>query len=174
VVGTRSADTLVDHAEQWPQVGGLENLLMALDTCTYLPDDILVKLDRATMSVGLEGRIPFLDHRVVELLAALPLRMKLREGGSKWLLRQVLARHVPPEVFAGPKSGFGIEIGGWLRGPLREWAEDLLARDRLAREGYLRPEPIRRLWAEHLGGRFDHGYRLWDVLVFQAWLAAWT
>ncbi len=159
--------------EPWPD-DEIVARMMVSDTVTYLPDDILVKLDRATMSVGLEGRIPYLDHRVVELLAALPVHMKIRDGRSKWLLRRVLERHLAPEVFAGPKSGFGVPIGAWLRGPLRSWADDLLAPDALARAGYLRPAPIRRLWDEHQRGRSDHAHQLWDVLMFQAWLDAWV
>ena len=171
VVGGGEASTTDD--DPWSD-DEVVTRMMARDTVTYLPDDILVKLDRATMSVSLEGRIPFLDHRIVELLAALPESMKLRDGSSKWLLRRVLERYLPADVFAGPKSGFGVPIGAWLRGPLRPWAEELLASDRLAREGYLRPEPIRHLWDEHLSRRADWGYHLWDVLMFQAWLEAWT
>ena len=148
--------------------------MMARDTVTYLPDDILVKLDRATMSVSLEGRIPLLDHRLVELMARMPAHLKIRDGQSKWVLRRVLERHVPASLFAGPKSGFGVPIGSWLRGALRPWAEELLSTDRLSRDGYLRVEPIRTMWAEHLGRRRDWGYHLWDVLMFQAWLEAWT
>jgi asparagine synthase (glutamine-hydrolysing) len=158
---------------RWP-VGEIAQHMMARDTVTYLPDDILVKLDRATMSVSLEGRIPFLDHRVVELMARMPLHMKIRDGESKWLLRRVLERHVPATVFAGPKSGFGVPIGSWLRGALRPWVEDLISPTRLARDGYLEVEPVRRMWEEHLGRRRDWGYHLWDVLMFQAWLDTWT
>jgi len=174
VVGTRSADTLVDHAEQWPQVGGLENLLMALDTCTYLPDDILVKLDRATMAVGLEGRVPLLDYRVVEWAAALPPRTKIVDGESKHLLRRILRGYVPDEVINRPKTGFGVPLGEWLRGQLRPWAEELLAPSRLAAEGHLRPEPVQAMWGEHQAGRRDWGYHLWDILMFQSWLDAAT
>jgi asparagine synthase (glutamine-hydrolysing) len=170
VVGAKSADTLVDHADLWPQVGGLENLLMALDTITYLPDDILVKLDRATMAVGLEGRVPFIDYRVVEWAAALPPRAKIVDGESKHLLRQVLRRYVPDDAINRPKSGFGVPIGEWLRGPLRSWAEDLLAPARLDREGFLRAEPVQAMWREHQAGRRDWEYHLWDVLMFQSWL----
>src|SRR5262249_26261860 len=131
VVGADTVDTLVDHADVWPQVGGLENLLMALDTVTYLPDDILVKLDRATRAVGLEGRVPLLDSRVVEWAAALPPQAKIAHGESKHLLRRILRTYVPGEVIDRPKTGFGVPLGEWLRGPLRPWAEDLIAPTRL-------------------------------------------
>jgi asparagine synthase (glutamine-hydrolysing) len=172
VVGARSVDTLVDHSEAWPQVGGLENLLMALDTCTYLPDDILVKLDRATMAVGLEGRVPLIDYRVVEWAAALPPKAKIVHGESKHLLRRILRGYVPEKVIDRPKTGFGVPLGEWLRGPLRPWAEELLAPARLADEEYFRPEPVQRMWCEHQAGRRDWGYHLWDVLMFQSWLEA--
>jgi asparagine synthase (glutamine-hydrolysing) len=146
--------------------------MMALDTTTFLPDDILVKLDRTTMSVSLEGRIPFLDHRLIELVAGLPESMKIRNGESKWLLRRVLERHVPGKLVSGPKSGFGVPLGAWLRGPLRPWADDLLSPAVLHRQGYLRAEPVTRMWEEHRSGRRDWEYHLWDVLMFQSWLEA--
>jgi asparagine synthase (glutamine-hydrolysing) len=148
--------------------------MMALDTTTYLPDDILVKLDRTTMSVSLEGRIPFLDHRLIELVAGLPESLKIRNGESKWLLRRVLERHVPGKVVSGPKSGFGVPLGEWLRGPLRPWADDLLSPAVLQRQGYLRADPVTRMWDEHLSGRGDWEYHLWDVLMFQSWLGTWN
>jgi asparagine synthase (glutamine-hydrolysing) len=144
--------------------------MMFIDTLTYLPDDILCKVDRAAMACGLETRVPFLDHRVVELAWQLPLHMKIRGNTSKWALRQVLYKYVPKELIERPKAGFAIPVGQWLRGPLRNWAQALIDPARLQREGYLYPEPIQKVWREHLSGRRDHTPKLWAVLMFQAWL----
>lgn len=162
---------LLDARERWPRLGDPVARMMALDGLTYLPDDILVKVDRAAMAVSLETRAPFLDRDLMEFAWRLPLHMKLRDGKGKWILRQLLDRHVPRALIERPKMGFGIPLDEWLRGPLREWASDLLAEDRLRREGYLHPEAITRTWSAHLRGQGSFGYRLWSVLMFQAWLA---
>ncbi|MDQ8022489.1 MAG: asparagine synthase (glutamine-hydrolyzing) [Moraxellaceae bacterium] len=143
--------------------------MQAHDTLAYLPDDIMVKVDRAAMAVSLETRTPFLDSRLVEFAWSVPLSLKLRNGSGKYLMRELLARHVPRPLFERPKQGFGIPLGPWLRGPLREWAESLLASERLLASGMLDPQPVRQKWAEHLSGRSDWHYHLWDVLMFQQW-----
>jgi asparagine synthase (glutamine-hydrolysing) len=155
------------------RVAKLDNFverMMLLDSISYLPDDILVKVDRAAMGVSLETRVPLLDHRMVEFAWSLPFDMKVRSGESKWLLRQVLHRHVPKRIMDRPKMGFGVPIDHWLRGPLREWAEDLLDPARMKEEGFLDPTPIQQKWQQHLSASQNWQYLLWDVLMFQAWL----
>jgi len=143
-----------------------------MDTVGYLPGDILTKLDRASMAVSLEARVPLIDHRVAEFAAGLPPHMLIRNGHGKWLLRQVLHRYVPEDLVTRPKTGFGVPLDSWLRGPLRDWADSLLSRSRLEEEGFFVPAPVRHAWKEHLSGRRNHQHKLWAVLMFQAWRAS--
>jgi asparagine synthase (glutamine-hydrolysing) len=143
---------------------------MYCDALTYLPDDILCKVDRASMAVSLETRVPFLDHRVAEVAARIPLSMKIRNGRGKHILRELLYQQAPPHLFDRPKAGFAVPIGEWLRGPLKDWAEDLLDPRRLDEEGWFDPPVIRKRWKAHLSGRRDSTPALWAVLMFQAWL----
>lgn len=170
VLGSNPPITVARDPAIWGCAESFNERMMLTDALTYLPDDILVKVDRAAMAVSLETRVPLLDHHVVEAAWRTPLDMKYRNGQSKWALRQILYKYVPRELIERPKMGFGLPIDTWLRGPLRDWAETLLDESRLRQEGYLDPAPIRQKWHEHLSGRNDWQHHLWGVLMFQAWL----
>jgi asparagine synthase (glutamine-hydrolysing) len=173
-VGASEPPTALTCRDSWPHLTDFEHQMMYLDAVTYLPDDILTKVDRASMAVGLEARVPLLDHRVVEFAWTLPLSSKVRGRQGKWALRQVLHRYVPRQLVERPKSGFGIPLGTWLRGPLRDWAGSLLDSSRLRQEGYFHSEPIQQKWTEHLSGQREWEGQLWIILMFQAWLEETT
>ncbi len=170
VIDAHEPTSLLTNPSIWPELPDFTRRMMYLDTLTYLPDDILVKVDRAAMGVSLETRVPFLDHRLIEFAWRLPLSLNIRNGEGKRLLRQVLYKYVPKELIERPKMGFGVPIDSWLRGPLRIWADALLDEKRLHEEGFFNPEPIREKWREHLSGSRNWQYLLWDVLMFQSWL----
>jgi asparagine synthase (glutamine-hydrolysing) len=172
VPGSHEPPTVLSDPARQPQTDNLVHHMMAMDLLSYLPDDILVKVDRAAMAVSLETRVPLLDHEVVEFAWRLPLDYKIRQGTGKWPLRQVLRRYVPQELTERPKMGFGVPIDHWLRGPLKDWAHDLLDPVRMRQQGYLNPDLIQQKWAQHLLGKRNWQHDLWNVLMFQSWLAA--
>jgi len=173
VINGREPATVFTDASLRPALSNPSARMMANDALMYLTDDILTKVDRASMAISLEARVPILDHHIVEFSSRVPMGLKIRNGKGKWLLRQVLYGYVPEKIVERPKMGFGVPVGVWIRGPLREWAESLLDGDRLRREGFLRPEPVRRLWKEHLNGDINAPDAMWAVLMFQAWLEKW-
>ncbi len=174
IPGAAEAGWALRHKSSWPSPDlcpeGSSVWMQYLDTAWYLPGDILTKVDRATMHYGLESRAPYLDHRVAAFAWSLPANMRVRSGMGKWATRMLLDRYMPHELWDRPKMGFGVPVGDWLRGPLKPWAEALIDPERLACEGYFEPEPVARAWAEHQSGRFNRQYRLWPILMFQAWL----
>jgi asparagine synthase (glutamine-hydrolysing) len=159
-----------DDLSLWNHSGDYVENMQKFDLLTYLPDDLLVKVDRAAMAVNLETRVPFLDHELVEFVMSLPLDFKLKNGQGKYLLRKVLYRHVSEEIMERPKMGFTVPLGDWLTGPLRDWALELIESKRLDQEGYFKSDPVMNMWNEHSDGRANWGHQLWNILMFQSWL----
>ena len=170
VLDSKEPDSILRDNSLWPQLNSFQERMMFLDTMTYLPDDILVKVDRAAMGVSLETRAPFLDHRVVELAARIPIEQKISNGKGKQILRKILFKYVPEDLIERPKQGFGIPLGEWLKGPLKDWSEDLLNKSKLENEGFFNQTLVRARWKEHLEGKRNWEHSLWNVLMFQAWL----
>jgi asparagine synthase (glutamine-hydrolysing) len=173
VCGGNARRTIIDNSSIWDTMPDQVTSMQYLDLMTYHPDDILVKVDRAAMAVSLETRVPFLDHEIVKFAMSLPLNMRVRNGQGKWLLRQVLYRYIPQNLIDRPKMGFGVPLGRWLRGPLKDWACDLLDERRLRQEGFLNPQKVSEMWQRHQGGHYNHRHELWNILMFQAWLDKW-
>lgn len=169
VIDSSEPNTLLDSVKRVPIFDNFQNKMMYLDLLTYLPGDILTKVDRASMAVSLEARVPLLDHRLIEYSWRLPIAMKTKNGQGKWPLRQVLYKYVPKQMMERPKQGFGVPMELWLRGPLRGWAEELLDEGKLRAQGFLDPPTVRKMWAEHVSGKHRWHYYLWDILMFQAW-----
>ncbi|KID57955.1 asparagine synthase [Pseudoalteromonas luteoviolacea] len=170
ILGSREPATVVSDLSAHPKVDSSVEKMMALDTLSYMTDDILVKVDRAAMANSLETRVPFLDHTVFEMAWRLPLNEKLKDGVSKSCLREILYKYVPKDLIERPKSGFAIPLAQWLQGPLVEWADKLLDKDRLIQEGYFNADIVSEMWQEHRSGKKNHQYHLWDILMFQLWL----
>ena len=169
VPGSIEPETIMKAHKLLPDLADFRELMMYLDMVTYLPGDILNKVDRASMAVGLEARVPMIDHELIEFVWGLPLDYKTRGLQGKWLLREVLHRHVPKSLMDRPKMGFGVPVGDWLRGPLRDWAEELLSNNKLRDHNLLNSEKTHQMWREHLSSQKNWQYQLWNVLMFQAW-----
>lgn len=170
VLGSNEPKTKLSDFSELPNLYDIEQRVMFLDTITYMPDDILTKVDRAAMAVSLETRVPMLDQRVVEFAWSLPLNYKIRNGQGKWILRELLSKYVPRELVDQPKMGFGVPLHNWLRGPLLDWSQNLLDPIKLRNQGYFNAEAVLKKWNEHLSGKRDWQHHLWDILMFQAWL----
>jgi len=169
VIGTTEPETIQSNKMEWPQLSDELEAMQYLDTVSYLPDDILVKLDRASMSVSLESRVPLLDHKIVEFAWSLPRELKVQDKTGKCILKDLLYKYVPRELVDRPKMGFGVPIGEWLRGGMREWAEDLLDPAMMERDGIFDSNSVRKMWIEHKSGSRNWEYQLWNILTFQSW-----
>lgn len=174
LVQGREPHTLFDRPEDWPKTKDFTAWMQFMDAATYLPGDILTKVDRASMHASLETRAPFLDHELAAFAWSLPMGLRVREGQGKWLLRSLLHTYVPMDLVERPKMGFGVPIGDWLAGPLRQWADGLLAPERIAGQGLLRPGPVTAAWRRLKTGRSEEQFRVWNLLMFQAWMEQWS